>query len=252
MNISCYLSEEPATAEFILAVMRDQRRYRNAEGYGDCSIELTFDTTVAEWRKSSDLPGTKRLGRGLGSFFGMNYNDSEWRSLLDPAKERRLLGVCEAIATKGTRRRVRPVRVLGSADCVPAGAFLAIRSLLVEAGADRSKIKPSTRLDQYCDDYDAIFFDQIAVLAPGSVPCFRKQNSRDMMAAASIAACFVLFLSTAVALEFVGFHDAKNWLLVIWSIVGAIFWEIFEPRRELAGLTTFRDLAIAIGSHALD
>lgn len=247
-----YLSEEPATAEYILAVMRDQMRYRNAEGYGDRSIELTFDSSVAEWRKSSLLPGTKRLGRGLNVFFGVNFTDSEWRSLLDPAKERRLLGVCDAIATNGTRRRVRPVRVLGSADCVPAGAFLAIRSLLIEAGADRFKIKPSTRLDQYCDDYAAIFFDQIAVLAPGSVPCFRKRNSRDLIAAASIAAFFVLFLSTAVAMDLVGFRDAKNWLLVICSIVAAIIWEIFEPRRELEGLTTFRDLAIAIGSHALD
>jgi hypothetical protein len=248
MNITGYLNEEPATAEYILAVMRDQMRYRNAEGYGDRSTELTFDSSVAEWRKSSLLPGTRRLGRGLGAFFGVDYTDSEWRSLLDPAKERRLLGVCEAIATKGKRRRVRPVRVLGSADCLPAGAFLAIRSLLVEAGADRSKIKPSTRLDQYYDEYDAIFFDQIAALAPGSVPSFSKRNSRDMMAAASIAACFVLFLSTAVALEFVGFHDAKNWLLVICSIVAAMIWEIFEPRREIEGLTTFRDLAIAIGS----
>lgn len=254
MNLTGYFTEEPATPDYILAVMRDQCNYMNAERYDDHAIELTFDTTIAEWRSTSDLPGTKRLGRGLNAFFGVKLTDSEWRAILDPAKERRLRGVCETIAAKASRRRIRPIRVLGSAECLPAGAFLAIRSLLVEAGANPSDIKPSTRLDLYLEDFAAIFFDQIAALAPGSVPSFRKRSSSEFFFEAAFAAFFITVGLIAFAFNAMGFTYIQYVIIAMFIILGTTFGEIFEPRLELAGLTTFRDLsiAIAIGSNARD
>ena len=56
----------PATPEFVLEVVRDSHRQQCAyDPEADPSAQLSFDTTVAQWRDACDLVGTKGLGVAL-------------------------------------------------------------------------------------------------------------------------------------------------------------------------------------------
>jgi hypothetical protein len=126
---------KPATPEYVLAVIRDMHRQQcQYDPEADPSSVLSFDTTVAEWRDACDLLGWRKLGRAYNQLWGISCSDAEWRAVLEPARQGRLADVCRLIASRAVRPLIRPSRLSGT-GCVPAGAFLTIRSLLHEAGA---------------------------------------------------------------------------------------------------------------------
>jgi hypothetical protein len=59
-----------ATPAYVLDVIRDQHRQQcGYDPMADSDAELTFETTIAEWRDACDLLDWRRLGRAL---------DREW------------------------------------------------------------------------------------------------------------------------------------------------------------------------------
>ena len=99
MNVSYPTIDEPASPEYVLSVMQDDYRQQcqyDPEAQPD--VELTFKTTVAEWRNTCDLVATRELGRAENQLWGIRLADNEWRAVLEPAKERTLADVCELIA----------------------------------------------------------------------------------------------------------------------------------------------------------
>jgi hypothetical protein len=83
--------DEPATPEYILAVLQDMHRQQcQWDPEADSGTELTLETTVAEWRDACDLLGWKPLGRAYNVFWGVSITDAEWRAVLEPAQEKRL------------------------------------------------------------------------------------------------------------------------------------------------------------------
>ena len=89
--------------------------------------------------------------------------------MLAPAGQRTLRGLCEFIAEGALRPAIEPLRILGG-SCLPAGAFLAIRSMLREAGADADRVMPSTPLDEFARHYPGVFLGPISRLAPNTLP----------------------------------------------------------------------------------
>lgn len=80
----------------------------------------------------------------------------------------------------GTLRRIplpetRWIRPWTSKACQSAGAFLTVKSLLHDSGADISGVSPSTELHEYTRRYPG-FAIQVSQLAPGSLPAmsYRK------------------------------------------------------------------------------
>ena len=141
--------DEPATRDYVLAVLRDEHRQQcQYDEAADPDVWLSLETTVAEWREACDLIPPRELGRALNQMWGIACSDSEWGDVLEPSHRRRLSGVCELIARHATRRRIRPARLLGR-NCASAGAFLTIRSLLRQSGADVSELAPLTSLADY-------------------------------------------------------------------------------------------------------
>ena len=56
----------PATAEYVLDVIRDSHRQQSQiDAEADPDVDLTFETTVAEWRDACDLIGWQGLGQAL-------------------------------------------------------------------------------------------------------------------------------------------------------------------------------------------
>jgi hypothetical protein len=84
--------DEPASPEYILAVLRDELRQSAQEGSVDLELDLQFQTTIATWRTGSDLLDWRQVGHAYNQTFGINCPDSEWRSVLEPARTRTVLG----------------------------------------------------------------------------------------------------------------------------------------------------------------
>lgn len=165
-----------ATPEYVLDMIRDSHRQQSQfDPEADPDVELTFESSIAEWRSACDLVDWRSLGRALNEEFGLDFPDDPWRAALEPARKRTLRGVCELIASGALRPSIEPVEILG-ATCLPAGVFLAIRSLLSQAGADVKSIAPSTPLHEYTRLYPGVFLGPVSRLAPNALPDVRVRT----------------------------------------------------------------------------
>jgi hypothetical protein len=241
--------DEPATPDYVLAVLADH--YRQACAY-DPEVEpgeaLSFDTTVAEWRAICDLARWRKLGRCQNEWWDINCTDAEWDAVLNPASKRTLRDVCQLIASRARAPRIAPSLLLGRA-CLTAGVFRTIRAMLAEVGADASVIAPPAPLAPYARRYGHLLLAGIARLAPGALPPVKVSH------ALYDAMLFTILLGMVLAV--IGGCGSVSWL--IWlgvglAIAGYLGMWIASgctlPRRvEFGELRTFRDLSVAIANH---
>jgi hypothetical protein len=156
----------PATPEYILAcIQEDWRQCALPEEEGRLP---TFETTVHEWREAMNLVWWSPLGQALNKSWGTRFSEWQWFSVLVPARDMQLRGVCKLLATKAQRPVVQPVRILGG-NCASAGVFLAIRSLLVSVGASPD-LRPSTPLKPFLQKWPKVFLKEVSRLVPGGLP----------------------------------------------------------------------------------
>ncbi len=245
----------PATPAYVLAVLRDGHRQQcRVDFEAEPEADLTFATTIAEWQSACDLISTRALAPILDEEWGLGRPAWAWREVLEPSGTRTLGDLCGFIARGAIRPTVEPARLLGK-TCLPAGAFLRIRSLLRDAGADEAHLRPSTALDEYARLHLAVFLGPISRLAPGALP--------------GVEACWgwtargVGFGMTVMFPWFtliVGVSEASLWLGAGFFLACAIFGLMplgpAQPpeRAEFPGLQTFGDLArvVAAGSPRIE
>ena len=186
----------PATPEYILASIREEwRQSALLDGEEPQEVERqlpTFATTVHEWREDLDLVGWRPLGKALNEDWGTQFTKCQWFSVLMPAREKTLGGVCELLATQARRRLVPPAKMLGR-ECPSAGVFLAIRALLIKAGAPPD-LRPSTPLGPFLHKWPEVFLQQVSRLAPGGVPFTRKNEAFNTLIALSYILTGLLLL----------------------------------------------------------
>ncbi len=246
MDVHYPTLDEPATPEYILAVLQDMHRQQcQWDPEADRGAELTMETTVAEWRDACDLLGWKPLGRGYNEFWSVSITDAEWQAVYEPSQGKRLAGVCELLASHATRPTIRPARLFGC-NCALAGAFLTIRSLLYDAGEEAAgEIGPSTPLAPYFRRHTYVFLGLVSQLAPGALPPVRIHNPLYDAAllgvgvgwlAALIGACVSPWLVAVGAFLFV-LGWALTWYAARWRLPASV---------EFGELRTFRDLAVVV------
>lgn len=186
----------PATPEYLLACMREecrQSRLLDGDELGDVEQQLpTFESTVCEWREAMDLVGWRPLGQALNEEWGTHFAESQWFSVLMPAREKTLRGVCELLATQVSRPVVPPAKMAGR-ECASAGVFLAIRSVLLQAGAPQD-LRPSTPLEPLVQKWPAVFTQQVSRLAPGGLPFTRRNETFNLLITLSYILSGLLFL----------------------------------------------------------
>lgn len=240
----------PATnvsAEDVLEIIRD--RYRHAEQLdpeAEHGVDLAFESTVEEWRDSCDLLPFAELWPVLNAWFGVTFRASEWLEVLEPAEGRNLAGVCKLIATQATRPRLRPFPVSGI-ECWSAGTFLAIRSLLSQAGVPVQNIRPSTPLADYAREYGSVFISEIGRLAPGALPVPTIEHTTAYKV--SMAALCVGFVVLLLAFKWHALFIACT-LLLITGFLGVWISSKYQPKSiKFADLVTFRDLTKLVLQH---
>jgi hypothetical protein len=228
----------------VLEVIRD--RYRHAaqlDPEAERGLDLTLDSTVADWRASCDLLPTRKLGPALNDWFGVSFSGAEWAEVLEPGQSKTLRGVSELIATQASRPVIRPFRVSGT-ECLSAGTFLTVRSLLVQAGMPVQHVRPSSALAPYARQWFPIFITEIGKLAPGALPVPTvEETTANKASMTALGIGFLVLITSIMRPELL---TAAAILLPI-GYMGLWITSRYPPRAVRFGtLATFRDLAEAV------
>ncbi len=240
-----------ATPEFVLDVIRDDYRQQlNYDCEAEPDVELVLESTVAEWRLACDLVPTVQLGRALNKWWGVEIPDDKWRDVLHPAKSKTLRGVCDLIAANTSGNAIRPTTILGR-ECFPAAAFLTIRSILSEHGADVKELRPSTPVAGFACDHLDVFLGPISRLAPGALPDVKIHTPLDD-ALTTLLATLLLLLMPAI-----WFRQSAPGFMILVVLAILVVWGLtwLTAKRKPAhvqfgNLHTFRDLATSIANQA--
>lgn len=170
MDVEFSTIDAPASRDYVLAVLIDDHRQQcQFDPVADPDVTLTLESTVADWREACDLVGWRPLGRAMNAWWRVDLSDDQWRGVLEPAESKSLNGVCELIAANAVAPTIRPATFFGR-PCRRAAAFLTVRSLLRDAGADVAEVRPTTLLHEYTRNHLQTFLGPISRLAPGALP----------------------------------------------------------------------------------
>lgn len=244
---------EPATPEYVLAVLQDLYRHAaNNDACVDSKYQLTMKTTIEQWCAAmGDEPDWQALGHWMNIQWNIQLSNDIWKFVLTPMHRRTLRDLCVVIAQHARQPLIRPALLLGH-DCTTAGVFLTIRSILQQAGADVTQLSPSTPLADYTRRYDQVFLQYISPLAPGALPAIRVKYP---FYANPIWGIFLGLLLMGIGTYLPGgvpvlivlgaiiliLSLMLNWLAIGWRLPTSV---------EFGELKTFRDLSrvIATGS----
>ena len=248
-----YSFEVHATADFVLAVLRDQHRHAvEIDAECDPEMDLTFSSTVADWRIANDLLPAKRLGRALNQTWGLSLSDAHWRSVLVPPSQKTLKGVAVLIAAHAKRTQLRPLRIAG-ASCLSASAFLAIKDCLAADGADVSNIAPSTPLHEYTRNHWRSFVCRVSRLAPGALPpiSINSPAHETNLAFGCVGALLFLtgILATTITLQAWPVPLIGVLILIATTVASHLIQDRPSANVAFGNLRTFRDMATCIASH---
>lgn len=235
---SSHVKEHPATPEHVLEVIRDSYRQQlQVDPEAEPGIELSFNSTVSEWRTACDLLPWKPLGKALGLEWQFDATSSEWKAVLEPSGKKELIDVCNFVASRATRFEIVPSRLLGTI-CYSGGAFLAIREMLMKSGANVDTLRPSASITPYLNRYPNTFLGPISRLAPNMLPLVKV---RDPMRTVLLLLFLVGLMAAGTFSHFSLFLMASASMAI--AILSAAFL-FFVPNAqyEFPGILTFRDL----------
>jgi hypothetical protein len=241
MNGQKTFSEAQAKPEQILAIFQDWQRLELGRTPDEKEI-LSFQTSVNDWLDSADFLDWKSVSKGLNEFFASNFSTDEWRVVMKPEKKRSLLDVCTLISSRATLPVLNEAKFLG-ASCKTASAFLALRARLQVAGVDTTKLRPSSKLDDFLRLHFQALANAIFKLAPGRMP---KIKSKSNLALRCFAWLALASLSVLISSELFAapFWSATSCIMLILSFIGAFVCSKFPPAEvHIEGLETFADLS---------
>lgn len=132
----------------------------------DPSAELSFNSTIDDWRAANDLLPWKQLSEFLNQEFNISPTEDEWKSVLTPASTRTLKDLCEFISKHSTHVDIKPKKLLGQ-ECLSSAVFLTLRKYLERRQVDVSDLRPSSLLTPYFEKYFSEMVEQTTILANG-------------------------------------------------------------------------------------
>jgi hypothetical protein len=167
---------------------------------------------------------------------------------LEPLARHTVREVCEFIAARIRRPVIRPWRHIAG-ECLPAGAFLTVRSMLAEAGANPDRITPSTSLRRYRTRYGQTLLSAIRRLAPDRVPGRNEPMPWRAFLCVTLPGALIILLTllgkAGVPIP-VGLLLAEIFGGFGVCVFGMLRLRQWEYRKDLGELVTFRDLAYAL------
>ncbi|OQP46212.1 hypothetical protein [Niastella populi] len=149
-----------------------QANYKQQQQYDDIVLkdqELTFETTILEWRDICDLVDTSKLWKYLNYYFRMTADEEAWMNILEPEDEKTLGDLCNFIAILAEKEIIRPIKLFGN-YCTTAAIFKSLKGRLKNRGIDVPDLKPSSQLAPLVKKYNSVFIEEINQIDPMVLP----------------------------------------------------------------------------------
>ncbi len=248
------------TPDEAFEVIRECHELAFEEGFADDEFDFTLRSTLKDWGHfevgawgvRGDLAWRTWVSHAnvLNEAYGIEVPLTEWKPVLTPLNKRTLGDVCTFLSTKAQVPVVPSPTLLGR-PCRTAGAFLTVRSMLWEAGADTQDLRPSTPLDRYASaGFPGVHGDLFRVV-PKLLPALHVAHRGDFLHLPAGVAFLIgaplsaLFYKVTPALGFI--LPPLMFALLIWVWRASVKNVAKPPHRvKFEGLTTFRDLSYAI------
>ncbi len=231
------LTKSKPTATDILAVLRDDHRHQcECDPEADPDIDLSFDSTIQDWRYACDLVEWKPLAIALNEHWKIDVPLSTWKPLLNPPKKQRLEGVCKLIAEHAAIETVVVPSIFGR-RCVPAGVFFAVREILEREDADVRGFRPSSQLSSYSTDHFRAFAGPISHLAPGLLPAIKIDHPAYDRASCALIFCLFGLLVSLFLFKWAPFL----WVAFLFGFGLCWLWTWYAARHTKPASVTFAD-----------
>jgi hypothetical protein len=228
------VDEVPATPEYVFDLLRPGG-VGSAARYDAVADEPAEAHVKTWWLQATDE---------LYDWYGIDVPLDEVLEF-DPQRRRTVREVCEFLAGRMTRPMIRPWRHVGG-ECLPAGAFLTVRSMLAARGANPNRIAPSTRLRRYWAWYGPTLLSALHRLAPGRTPGRDEPMPWRPFLCVTLPGALLILLTllgkAGVDIP-VGLLLAEVFGGFAVCLFGMVRLQQWEYRKDLGDLVTFRDLA---------
>ncbi|KGO85544.1 hypothetical protein [Flavobacterium suncheonense] len=132
----------------------------------DPYAELSFNSTIDDWRDANDLLPWLPLSKFLNEEFQISVTEEEWKSVLTPSSVRTLKDVCELISKYSSKQNIQPIKLFGQ-ECLSAAVFLTLKKYLAKRHVDVSEIRPSTLVTEYFEKYFSEMIEQTTIISNG-------------------------------------------------------------------------------------
>lgn len=126
---------------------------------------LTFETTIFDWRDICDLVETNELWKYLNYYFHLQASRETWKEILEPEDQRTLGDLCRFVSDMVEREVIEPIKIMGN-YCGTAAIFKSLKRRLADRGLDVTDIRPSSRLEPLIKKYRHILIEEVNLLAP--------------------------------------------------------------------------------------
>jgi hypothetical protein len=242
-----YTIKTPATPEYILNVFKDSHRHAcEFDPEVERNIELTFDTTIKNFRLACDLLGWKQLGRAYNEWFNIEFDNAKWKSLLEPASKKILGNLCSEIAKHTYQEKIKPLSIFGK-QCCKGGIFLALKYKLAKAGANVDELAPSSELAEYTRLYPHVFLEFSSKVFPNVIPPVKIIPSfwYRLSIVGKLAGCLLALAGFVLGV----FYGVLGILIFVFFYILSLCTSKAPPSSMKFGeLKTFRDLAAFIAN----
>ena len=204
--------------------------------------EITNDLTIRNWIDEMELLNWKELCKYYCQVFEMESYEIEFRKSMLPIKKKTIEDFCEFVSKRAVKPELKSVKLLGR-DCEEAGIFKYLKRKLTDENESKSnEIKPSSKIENYMNDFAFKIVEEVNKIHPKILPIikyepneFEKRN-------------WQLLLSGTIGLVTASIFD--NWLIAgigIGLIISGIWmnkigFKMKPDKFEFEGIETFRDL----------
>lgn len=235
MRNSHFHPNRSMTKDDVLRAIRDSYRFsEQLDPEAEQGYDLTFETTVDEWRAACDLLAAGKLGQALNAWFNVSFSNTDWMATLEPAKKATLEGVCELIASKAQMADIKPFAICGT-QCLSG-----------KEGIPVEGIRPSTPLAPTAYKHLSSFIAAMGRLAPDVLPVPEVKHGIAHRIGRWCGACgFMLLLVSAVT------SSTKLALLGLLLLIIGVSLCLYSgaeafKNASFGEIKTFRDLTKAV------
>ncbi|SIN85137.1 hypothetical protein [Chitinophaga niabensis] len=159
--------KQTLTPTDILNIFIEQHRLCSPlDPEADPGEELSFLSTIDEWRNARDLLPWQPLSVVLNEEFQISATAVEWKSVLTPSDIKTLKDVCALISSHVSRQNILPKKLFGQ-ECLSAAVFLTLKKYLEQCKVNVTEIRPSTPVAPYLEKHFSEIMQQTTIISNG-------------------------------------------------------------------------------------